>query len=128
MVRKLVIPFFLIFISLVGCQSTNDEEDFVFPEAQFTISPETAKGNEPITFEVKITAGEKEVNDADVSFEYWLEEKADEEHTSIDAKNKGNGLYSAEEKISQPGTYFVYYHADALDMHLMEKYQFTITE
>lgn len=128
MERKLLIPFFLIFILLVGCQSPNNEEDFVFPEAQFTISPETAKTNEPITFEVKITAGEKEVNDANVSFEYWLEEKADDVHTSIDASNKGHGLYNAEVKISHPGTYFVYYHADALDMHLMEKYQFTITE
>ncbi|HHY74477.1 MAG TPA: FixH family protein [Bacillus bacterium] len=125
MVKKIIVPFFLVVFLLVGCSS---EEDFVFPEAEFSMSTEVAKVNEPITFEVKITAAEKNVKDADVSFEYWLEEKADEDHTTIQANNIGDGVYSAEVSIAESGTYFVYYHADAMDMHLMEKYQFTVTE
>lgn len=127
MFKKLLIPFFIVIIFLAGCQSSSEEE-FVFPEGKFTITPETVKVNEPITFELKITAGEKEVDDADVSFEYWIEEKTDEEHTTEPAKNQGNGIYSLEASFAEPGTYFVYYHADALDMHLMEKYQFTVNE
>lgn len=113
-------------ILLVGCSSS--EEEFVFPEAEFTMSSDVVKVNEPLTFQVKITAGEKEVKDADVGFEYWLEEKADEEHTTIPAKNAGSGIYTGEVSPSEPGIYSVYYHADALDMHLMNKYQFTVTE
>ncbi|NSL52021.1 FixH family protein [Calidifontibacillus erzurumensis] len=126
MIKKLfaliLLPFFLI-----GCQSA-EEEEFVFPEATFSMSSEVVKVNEPITFEVKITAGEKEVDDAKVSFEYWMNEKADEEHTTIEATSQSGGVYSAETTISEPGTYYVYYHADAMDMHLMEKYEFTVTQ
>lgn len=125
--KKLVIPFFLVVILLAGCTSSKEEE-FVFPEAAFTLSAETVKVNEPITFDLKITAGDKAVKDADVKFEYWLEEKADEEHTTIPAENKGDGIYRAAVKIAEPGTYFVYFHADAMDMHLMEKYQFAVTK
>lgn len=126
MIKKLVIPFLFIIISLVGCSSS--EEEFVFPEAAFTMSSDVVKVNEPLTFEVKITAGEKEVKEADVGFEYWLEEKADEEHTTISAENAGNGTYTGQVSLSEPGIYSVYFHADAMDMHLMDKYQFTVTE
>lgn len=111
---------------LVGCSSS--EEEFVFPEAAFKMSSDVVKVNEPLTFEVKITAGEKEVEDADVSFEYWLEEKADEEHTTIEAENAGTGTYTGEISLSEPGVYSGYYHVDALDMHLMDKFQVTVSE
>lgn len=126
MIKKLAIPFLFIVSLLVGCSS--DEEEFVFPEASFTMSSDVVKVNEPLSFEVKMTAGEKEVKDADVSFEYWLEEKADEEHTTMPAENAGDGTYTGEISLTEPGVYSVYFHADALDMHLMDKYQFTVTE
>ncbi|HHW39316.1 MAG TPA: FixH family protein [Bacillales bacterium] len=126
MVKKLATPFLFLVILLVGCSSSEDE--FIFPEAAFTMSSDVVKVNEPLTFEVKITAGEKEVKDADVSFEYWLDEKADEQHTTMPAENVGDGTYTGEISLSEPGIYSVYFHADALDMHLMDKYQFTVTE
>ncbi|KEF38238.1 YtkA [Schinkia azotoformans MEV2011] len=124
--KKWVIPFLFLVSLLAGCSSS--EEEFIFPEAAFTMSSDIVKVNEPLTLEVKVTAAEKEVNDADVSFEYWLEEKADEEHTKIPAENAGKGTYTGEISLSEPGVYSVYFHADALDMHLMDKYQFTVTE
>lgn len=124
---KKVVPFFFLLILLVGCQS-NTEDEFIFPEVEFSLNPTTAKVNEPITFTAKIIAGDKNVEDADVRFEFWMDGQAEAEHVTTPINHQGEGIYTLEKGFNTPGTYFMYYHADALSMHMMEKYEFTITE
>ncbi|WP_102347423.1 FixH family protein [Bacillus sp. Marseille-P3661] len=127
MLKKLV-PFFFLAASLIGCNNQAEEEQIAFPAAVFTISPDTSKINEPITFEVKITAGDQAVEDADVKLEFWQDGQEDSEHIMIPIEHTSDGSYTLEKSFESPGTYFVYYHADAMSMHMMEKSSFTITE
>ncbi|WP_017754295.1 FixH family protein [Calidifontibacillus oryziterrae] len=124
---KKALPFFVLFILLFGCQPDSDEE-FTFPEVDFTIEPSTATVNEIVTFTAKIVAGEKIVKDADVRFEFWMDGQANADHIVIPIKHSGEGIYKLEKGFAAPGKYFMYYHADALSMHLMEKHEFTIID
>lgn len=124
---KQVVSYVLILILLVGCQTT-PEKEVLFPDVEFSLSSETAIVNEPITFTAKISAGEKTVEDADVRFEFWIDGQAEADHEMIPINHQGEGIYTLEKVFETPGVYYMYYHADALSMHMMDKYEFTITE
>lgn len=126
---KKIFTIFLMFAFLIGCQSSNGEGGISEVVSKFTFSPKTAKINEPITFKLKITADGKNIENAqNVKFEFWLDKKADEEHMMETVLHQDNGIYSLDKSFDEPGEYSVYYHADAEGKHLMEKYQFTITD
>ncbi|MDR7318576.1 FixH family protein [Brevibacillus nitrificans] len=96
-------------------------------EADFSFQPtEPAKG-EPITFSVKVTQKGEAVNDAkEVKFEWWKD--GQEQHVTIPAALQADGVYTAQQTIDEPGSYFVYYHVTARDFHNMQKVAFTVKD
>lgn len=90
-----------------------------------TVDPIQGKMNEPVKFQAKVTYGDEVVTDADdVSFEIWLANSDD--HDKIAVKHKGNGIYELEKAFDEEGTYYVYAHVTARDMHNMPKKEFVI--
>jgi hypothetical protein len=45
----------------------------------------------------------------------------------LPATFQNDGLYIAKQSITEPGSYFVYYHVSARDFHTMKKIPFTVT-
>jgi len=94
-------------------------------EAAFSFSPTEPVVGEAITFSVKVTQEGKPVDDAkEVKFEWWKD--GQEKHETIPATLQADGIYTAEQTISEPGSYFVYYHVTARDFHNMQKTPFTV--
>ncbi|MGG1658826.1 FixH family protein [Brevibacillus sp. NRS-1366] len=94
-------------------------------EAAFSFAPAEPVVGEAITFSVKVTQEGKPVDDAkEVKFEWWKD--GQEKHETIPASLKSDGTYTAEQTISEPGSYFVYYHVTARDFHNMQKTPFTV--
>ncbi|WP_070119909.1 FixH family protein [Bacillus marinisedimentorum] len=123
--------FFLVALTACGQEEKNEaagEDDLAFPEASFSIAPQEAKTGEEITFEVKVTEAGEPIEDADVRFEIWPDEKEDEEHEMIPIEHSEDGIYTLSKSFGTQGAYSMYYHIDARGMHLMEKHSFTVTE
>lgn len=124
--------FLLLILSLItvitaACSQGSIDEEPQFLDVQLTINPEKAEVNEPVVFEAKVTYGEEEVTDADeVKFEIWRAH--DEEHEKIVVEHDENGIYRLEKSFSEEGTYYVYSHVTARDMHNMPKKEFVIGE
>lgn len=94
-------------------------------EVELSISPETSKPNQSITFEAKVTQGKEKVEDADeVTFEIWRSK--DENHEKIKINHAGNGIYRLEKSFQQEGTYYIISHVTARDMHNMPKKEFIV--
>lgn len=62
---------------------------------------------------------------SEVVFEWWKE--GQEPHRMLPAVYQEDGLYSAKLSITEPGSYFVYYHVSARNLHTMKKIPFTVT-
>jgi hypothetical protein len=132
MKKKLLLSILglIIFTIMVACSQTNEktEETNVVPQVldvQLSIKPEQGNINEPRIFEAKVMYGEKEVTDADkVEFEIW--QAHDETHEKIVVEHKSNGVYELEKSFSKEGTYYVYAHVTAENMHYMPKKEFVI--
>ncbi|MBG9565460.1 FixH family protein [Brevibacillus agri] len=111
-----------------ACSSQNDqalEASGAPVDAAFSIEPAEPVAGQPITFSVKVTQEGKPVDDArEVSFEWWKD--GQEKHETIPAKLVADGVYTAQQTISEPGSYFVYYHVTARDFHNMQKTPFTV--
>ncbi|CAH2717493.1 hypothetical protein BACCIP111895_04707 [Neobacillus rhizosphaerae] len=127
--KKLLVIFitFLLFSMLVSCSKQKDKTVELpgMLEVKLSVKPETGKVNQPITFEAKVTQGNKEVNDADeVIFEIWRAK--DEKHEKIEIKNAKNGIYRLEKSFPQEGTYYFISHVTARDMHNMPKKEFVV--
>jgi hypothetical protein len=132
MKKKLLLSILslLIFTSMAACSQSNGkkEETSIVPQildVQLLINPEQGNVNEPITFSAKVLYGEEEVTDADeVEFEIW---RANEEnHEKVVVEHKSNGVYELEKSFSKEGTYYIYAHVTAEDMHYMPKKEFVV--
>lgn len=132
MKKKLLLSILvlIIFTIMAACSQTNEklEEASVVPQildVQLSINPEQGNTNEPITFAAKVLYGQKEVTDADkVEFEIWRAH--DETHEKIVVEHKRNGVYKLEKSFSKEGTYYVYAHVTAENMHYMPKKEFVV--
>ena len=126
MKKSFILIFLLttaIFVSACSQDSIDEEPQFL--DVQLTINPEKTEVNEPVIFEAKVTYGEDEVTDADeVKFEVWRAH--DEEHEKIVVEHDKNGIYRLEKSFSEEGTYYVYAHVTARNMHNMPKKEFVI--
>ncbi|MGE7759860.1 FixH family protein [Peribacillus sp. NPDC097895] len=120
---KKIMLFCMALILLAGCGK--EEEIPQMLNVDLSVVPNKGKVNEPVKFQAKVTYGDEEVTDADdVSFEIWLANSDD--HDKIPAKHKGNGIYELEKPFEEEGTYYVYAHVTARDMHNMPKKEFVI--
>lgn len=117
-------------LTLIATACGNDNQETSLPssspvEAAFSIEPTEPVTGKAITFSVKVTQVGKAVDDAsEVKFEWWKD--GQEQHQTIPATLQADGLYTAEQTIDEPGSYFVYYHVTARDFHNMQKVPFTV--
>ncbi|WP_066187229.1 FixH family protein [Gracilibacillus timonensis] len=119
-------------VLLTACGNTDEEETTQAEEELKSISvdfelPEEAEVGETVTLVSTVTYGEDElVTDAqEMNYEYWHVE--DEENTvTVESTNNEDGTYSAEVVFEQPGTYEIYAHTTAKDIHSMPLESITI--
>ncbi len=113
---------------LFGCQdkAAKNEEMPAMIDVQVKLSPEAAKVNENMLFEVTVTQGNEQVTDAEsVEFEFGKKDGSDKEKISV--KHKKDGIYSLEKSFAQEGDYYMIPHVTARGMHAMPKEEFTVT-
>lgn len=117
---------FVLILGLLAACGGDDEEEFVIVEVDFTV-PETAEVGETVELHAFVTYGDEDVTDAEVVFEIWEEEDEDMENSvKFDAENHGDGSYTTEYVFEEAGTYFMYAHTDAHNMHTMPKKEIEI--
>jgi len=124
----LVLLFFVLLLTSCSQEQTNAKNEDAKPaflDVQLTIQPEQGEVNQPVIFQAMVTYGEKEVTDADsVEFEIWRSK--DENHEKVKVDHKENGVYELEKSFSEEGTYYIYAHVTAENMHNMPKKEFVI--
>lgn len=128
------VGFYLVILFLVGVisacsnqQEVIEETTPAFLDVQLSINPEHGQVNEPVTFQAKVTYGEKVVTEADtVEFEIWRSQEDD--HEKVEVEHKENGIYELEKDFSEEGTYYIVAHVTAENMHNMPKKEFIIGE
>lgn len=120
------ILLFILVLTLVivtACSGNDDEEannsnELKALEVEFEV-PETAEVGETILLKAIVTHGDEKVEDADdVSFEYWEGENEDES-TTIESTNNGDGTYTAEVTFENEGVFSIYAHTTARGLHTM---------
>lgn len=119
--------FVMMLAFLTACSENKKSEEVIpeFLDVQLTVNPEQGKVNEPITFEAKVTYGDKEVTNPDsIEFEIWLAN--DENHEKVIPEHVGNGVFRLEKSFAIEGTYYIYSHVTAENMHNMPKKEFVI--
>ncbi|GAB2532270.1 FixH family protein [Gracilibacillus alcaliphilus] len=131
--KKLLFLIISLIFFIAACGNDQEDESGADPieEAQsiavdFEL-PETAETGESVELKSTVTYGEEElVTDAEeMYYEYWNVE--DEENTtSIESTNNEDGTYTAEVVFEQPGTYEIYAHTTARELHTMPKKSITI--
>ena len=123
----LMILILFIFTLVTACSQQKEKitETPKFLDVQLSINPIQGNINEVTTFEAKVMYGDKEVTEPDeVTFEIWRAQ--DNKHEKFDPINKGNGLFVLEKSFSMEGTYYIYAHVTAENMHNMPKKEFVI--
>lgn len=125
--KKLILTLVLLvaIVFLAACSSESKEEEVQILDVNLTINPEKAEVNEPVIFEAKVTYGKEKVTDAeDVKFEIWRAN--DENHEKVAVEHAENGIYRLEKSFTEEGTYYIYSHVTAKNMHSMPKKEFVI--
>jgi len=110
-----------------ACNNKDKKADELpeFVEVDLKVNPEKGNVNEPMVFEVKVTQGDENVEDADeVTFEIWRSK--DEQHEKIKVEHTADGIYRLEKSFQQEGTYYIISHVTARDMHNMPKKVFVV--
>lgn len=114
-------------ISLVACGGNNADhelDELVPLEVEFTV-PEKAQAGDTVELHAFVTYGDEDVLDAVVRFEVW--NVYDEDNSEIiEATNNNDGSYTIDYTFEEPGTYEMYAHTDARDLHTMPKKQIII--
>jgi hypothetical protein len=129
--KKFFTAAVLVF-ALAGCGSNGGHNhdaktDEVPKEVKVEVktNPKTIKPNEKTEIQAIVTQDGKKVDDADdVKFEIWKD--GDQKHEMIEAKHKGNGVYTIEKEFSTDGIYHIIAHTNARDMHVMPEVKVTV--
>ncbi|TKI56318.1 hypothetical protein E8L90_13025 [Brevibacillus antibioticus] len=128
MKRTMILLLSMLMLLLAACGKENEQQVFqpgAPVEAAFTLEPKELVAGDTVTFSVKVTQEGQPVDDAkEVKFEWWKD--GQEKHETIPASLQGDGVYTAQQTINEPGSYFVYYHVTARDFHNMQKTPFTV--
>ncbi|PYE42785.1 FixH family protein [Paenibacillus barcinonensis] len=138
-----VVILMLVFI-LPGCSYTEQSASGEMPEMIRVklMMPDQAKVNEEVALQIKLTQGEKPVNDADhVQFQIWNEQNepaapaaeqgmmnADELEArgAVKASAVGDGVYEVRHTFQEPGVYVVQAHVTSGAMHTMPRAKVTV--
>ncbi|MFD2657029.1 FixH family protein [Gracilibacillus thailandensis] len=131
--KKNYILITLLALLLAACSSQAEDDDQHEDEEVKGIQvdfklPKEAEVGESVSLQTTVTYGEDElVTDAqEMTFEYWNVEDSDNT-VHVDATNHEDGTYSAEVTFEEPGTYEIYAHTTAREIHSMPKKAITIT-
>ncbi|KAB8139346.1 hypothetical protein F9U64_00700 [Gracilibacillus oryzae] len=125
----------LLFLFVTACSSNSSEnnkteentmEEPKSLEVNFDL-PESAETGKAVPLKATVTYGEEMVADAEeMSFEYWnVEDEANK--TMVESVNNNDGTYTAEVTFQQPGTYEIYAHTTARELHTIPKKSITVT-
>ncbi|MFX3623876.1 MAG: FixH family protein [Ectobacillus sp.] len=127
--KKLWIAIYFSVLLLAGCSGqnhnghTNELPQEVKVEVQ--TKPETIKAHEKTEIQAIVTQDGNRVENADdVKFEIWKD--GNENHETIEAKHKGNGVYFIEKEFGEDGIYHIIAHTNARDMHVMPEVKVTV--
>ncbi|MDY0393198.1 FixH family protein [Virgibacillus halophilus] len=121
----LVTIIFCLTAILAACSGQDGEKDMQSEQTpmlkvEFKL-PDTAKIKEQIELKAIVTYGDEKVKDADdVTFEYWKKDEKDNS-TKVASKNNKDGTYTANVSFDETGTYELYAHTTARDLHTMPK-------
>ncbi|TYS13262.1 hypothetical protein FZC78_22085 [Rossellomorea vietnamensis] len=141
MIKKLGISIALSGVLILGaCGEQNegnsgeshqhdDGEALHVLEVELTTQPgpDELQDGEGFTIEAKVTHEDENVDDAkEVEFEFWKKGEETEEHEMFEGESKGDGIYSIEKTVDEPGIYYVVSHVTARDMHTMPKLELAI--
>lgn len=130
MKRKTILLFTALMLLVSACGKENDQPAVLSTspvEVAFTLEPKELVAGETVTFSAKVTQDGQPVDDArKVEFEWWKD--GQEKHETIPATLQSDGVYTAQQTITEPGSYFVYYHVTARDFHNMQKTPFTVSD
>src|SRR5690625_4019379 len=126
-----VLIVILVLGALSACNNDNDELSTDGGNVPLNVEfepSETIEVGEPLELKAIVTYGDEKVEDADeVNFEYW--EGPDQENTTtIDSTNNGDGTYTAEVTFDHDGVFSIYAHTTARDLHTMPKREVVVGE
>ncbi|MFC4386914.1 FixH family protein [Gracilibacillus marinus] len=128
MKKLFIISLVLFFITACGNEQNNEhaeQEEIKGLKTEFEL-PESADVNQTIELKATVYYGEDLVTDADeVNFEYWNTEDS-ESTTTVESTNHNDGTYTTEVTFDEPGTYEIYAHTTAHELHAMPKKSITI--
>ncbi|GGB35240.1 hypothetical protein GCM10011409_10900 [Lentibacillus populi] len=129
MMKKLVMLVLFISLAVLAACGNDDNasggDEIKMLDVVFNV-PKTAKVDETVELKANVTYGDEKVKEAEeVVFEYW--EKGDEDNsTKVDAKNNGDGTYTAEVAFDHEGIFEMYAHTTAEGLHKMPKKSITV--
>src|SRR5699024_1990525 len=124
MLKRLLFLFILPAVLLFAC-SNNENEELAFIEVDFVVTEEAIEAGETVELLANVTYGYDIETDAVVKYEVWLSGDQDNSET-FEATNNGDGSYTADYTFEEAGTYEMYAHTDAQDMHTMPKKEVTV--
>lgn len=137
-------PLLILIFILAGCSYTEQTATGEMPEMIRVklMMPDQAKVNEEVALQIKLTQGEKPVDDADhVQFQIWNEQNepaapsieegmmnADELEArgAVKASSVGDGIYEVKHTFQEPGVYVVQAHVTSGAMHTMPRTKVTV--
>ncbi|CAI6084317.1 hypothetical protein PAECIP112173_04247 [Paenibacillus sp. JJ-100] len=132
-------PLLILLLIVTGCSYTEQSPPDEMPEMIRVkmMIPDKVKVNEEVALQIKLTQGEKPVDDADhVQFQIWNEQNepeapsieqgmmnADELEArgAVKAHSIGDGVYEVKHTFLEPGKYVVQAHVTSGAMHTMPR-------
>lgn len=112
---------------LSGCgHNTDQANEMPKPiEVKLTVAPLSAKVNEKVSFEAKVTQDGSNVDNAqEVTFEIWKD--GSDKHSKVTVASAGDGKYVMLKSFSEAGSYHVISHVTADSQHSMPSAVFDV--
>ncbi|UOQ43803.1 FixH family protein [Halobacillus salinarum] len=130
MMKQFIMPglFTVLLLLLAACGSQEvkdqtgdtDEGAVTKPHVEVKFDEEPLPVNKETTIQAIVTQDGEEVTDAEkVEFEIWKKSDGQDTSEMIEAENQGNGAYAITYSFDSEGTYKVYAHTTANDVHVM---------
>ncbi|SES19505.1 FixH family protein [Psychrobacillus sp. OK032] len=126
--KKIIAAFTLTAMVLTGCGAEEaNQEETTFQEIVVQIqTAEQLPVGEEVVLSVKVSQGEKAVDDADVvEFEVW-ESGLRDEGQMIEGTFTKDGVYEANYTFDHDGVYYMLAHTTARGLHTMPKQKLTV--